>query len=67
MPADGNPKDFQPIRLYKHKAVGGSGTGLAMLRAAGIDDAISTVPAFLKAIAQHRDWTREERAQRIPV
>jgi len=53
---------------YKHcKAVGGSGTGLAMLRAAGIDDAISTVPAFLKAIAQHRDWTREERAQRIPV
>lgn len=53
---------------YKHcKAVGGSGTGLAMLRAAGIDDAISTVPAFLKAVAQHRDWTREERAQRIPV
>jgi len=53
---------------YKHcKAVGGSGTGLAMLRAAGIDDAISTVPAFLQAIAQHRDWTREERAQRIPV
>ena len=38
-----------------------------MLRAAGIDDAISTVPAFLQAIAQHRDWTREERAQRIPV
>jgi catalase len=53
---------------YKHcKAVGGSGTGLAMLRAAGIDDAISTVPAFLKAVAQHRDWTREERARRIPV
>jgi catalase len=53
---------------YKHcKAVGGSGTGLAMLRAAGIDDAISTVPAFLPAVAQHRDWTREERAQRIPV
>jgi len=53
---------------YKHcKAVGGSSTGLAMLRAAGIDDAISTVPAFLQAIAQHRDWTREERAQRIPV
>ena len=53
---------------YKHcKAVGGNGTGLAMLRAAGIDDAISTVPAFLQAIAQHRDWTREERAQRIPV
>jgi len=53
---------------YKHcKAVGGSGTGLAMLRAAGIDDAISAVPAFLKAIAQHRDWTREERAQKIPV
>ena len=53
---------------YKHcKAVGGNGTGLAMLRAAGIDDAISTVPAFLQAIAQHRDWTREERARRIPV
>ena len=53
---------------YKHcKAVGGNGTGLAMLRAAGIDDAISTVPAFLQAIAQHRDWTREEREQRIPV
>jgi catalase len=53
---------------YKHcKAVGGNGTGLAMLRSAGLDDAISAVPAFLKAIAQHRDWTREERAQKIPV
>ena len=53
---------------YKHcKAVGGGGTGLAMLRAAGIEDAIATVPAFVKAIAQHRDWAREERAQKIPV
>jgi catalase len=53
---------------YKHcKAVGGGGPGLAMLRTAGIDDALTTVPGFLKAIAQHRDWTREERAQKIPV
>lgn len=53
---------------YEHcKAVGGSGSGLAMLRAAGLDGAIGTVPAFLKAIAQHRDWTREEQAQRIAV
>ena len=53
---------------YKHcKAVGGGGTGVAMLKASGITDAITMVPAFLKAIAQHRDWSREERAQRIPV
>ena len=53
---------------YKHcKAVGGGGTGLAMLKASGITDAITTVPAFLKATGQHRDWSREERAQRIPV
>jgi catalase len=53
---------------YKHcKAVGGSGSGLAMLRAAGLEDAIGTVPAFLQAIARHRDWTREEQAQRIAV
>ena len=53
---------------YKHcKAVGGGGTGLAMLKTAGIDDALTTVPAFMKAIAQHRDWTREARAQKIPV
>ena len=53
---------------YKHcKAVGGSDTGLALLRTLGVDDPIATTPAFLKAIAQHRDWTREERAQRIPV
>jgi catalase len=53
---------------YKHcKAVGGGGTGVAMLKASGITDAITTVPAFLKATAQHRDWSREERAQRIPV
>ena len=38
-----------------------------MLKASGITDAIAMVPAFLKAIAQHRDWSREERAQRIPV
>jgi hypothetical protein len=49
---------------YKHcKAVGGGGSGLAMLRAASLDDAIGTVPAFLKAIAQHRGWAREEQAQ----
>jgi catalase len=53
---------------YKHcKAVGGGGTGLAMLKTAGIDDAITTVPAFVKAIAQHRDWTREARVQKIPA
>jgi catalase len=53
---------------YKHcKAVGGGGTGVAMLKASGITDAITTVPAFLKATAQHRDWSREERAQPIPV
>jgi catalase len=53
---------------YKHcKAVGGAGTGLAMLKAAGIEDAISSVPAFLKAMAQHRDWAREKRAQQIPA
>jgi len=53
---------------YKHcKAVGGGGTGLAMLKASGITDPIATVPAFLKAIAQHRDWSREERAQGIPA
>jgi catalase len=53
---------------YMHcKAVGGGGTGVAMLKASGITDAITTVPAFLKATAQHRDWSREERAQRIPV
>ncbi|MEX2221617.1 MAG: catalase [Candidatus Rokuibacteriota bacterium] len=53
---------------YKHcKAVGGSGTGLDMLRAAGIDDAVGAIPEFMKAIAEHRDWGREERAQRIPA
>jgi len=38
-----------------------------MLKASGITDPIATVPAFLKAIAQHRDWSREERAQGIPA
>lgn len=53
---------------YKHcKAVGGGGTALAMLRSAGIEDPITAVPAFLKAIAQHRDWSRQQRAMQIAV
>jgi len=38
-----------------------------MLKASGITDAITPVPAVPKAIAQHRDWSREERAQGIPA
>ena len=53
---------------YKHcKAVGGGGTGVAMLKASGITDAITMVPAFLKAIAQHRDGRGLVRALGIPV
>jgi catalase len=63
---------------YKHcKAIAASGTGLALLEAAGIDARDVTTQregvnsqmadAFLKAIAQHRDWSRETKAQAIPA
>jgi catalase len=63
---------------YKHcKAIAASGTGMALVEAAQIDardvlaraegvDAQLTGP-FVKAIAQHRDWTRESRVQAIPA
>ena len=63
---------------YKHcKAIAASGTGLALLEAAGIDARDVTTrregvnsqmaEAFIKAITQHRDWSRETKAQAIPA
>jgi catalase len=63
---------------YKHcKAIAASGTGLALLEAAGIEardvmtrrEGVNSqmAEAFIKAIAQHRDWTRETKAQAIPA
>jgi len=63
---------------YKHcKAIAASGTGLAVLEAAEIDaqDVLTRregvtaqmAEAFLKAIAQHRDWSRETKAQKVPA
>jgi catalase len=62
---------------YKHcKAIAASGTGLAVVEAAGVDpkDVLTRreangklSAAFIKAIAQHRDWAREARAQRVPA
>jgi catalase len=63
---------------YKHcKAVAASGTGLAVLKAAGIDaqDVLTSgetvnaplAEAFIRAIAQHRDWSRERKALHVPV
>ncbi|HTI53921.1 MAG TPA: DJ-1/PfpI family protein, partial [Verrucomicrobiae bacterium] len=62
---------------YKHcKAIAASGTGLAVVEAAGMDakDVLTRgeangqlSAAFIKAIAQHRDWAREARAQRVPA
>ena len=62
---------------YKHcKAIAASGTGLAVVAAAGVDakDVLTRREAdgqlslaFVKAIAQHRDWAREARAQRVPA
>ena len=62
---------------YKHcKAIAASGTGLAVVEAAGVDakDVLTRreangqlSAAFVKAIAQHRDWAREARAQRVPA
>ena len=62
---------------YKHcKAIAASGTGQALLETAGVDvkDALvrreangQLAAAFVKAIAQHRDWAREARAQSVPA
>ncbi len=63
---------------YKHcKAVAASGTGLAVLEAAGVDAAdvlarregvnAQLTGAFVEAIAQHRDWGREAKAQNVPA
>jgi len=63
---------------YKHcKAVAASGTGLAVLEAAGVDarDVLARregvnaqlTGAFIEAIAQHRDWGREAKAQNVPA
>jgi Catalase/C-terminal domain found in long catalases len=63
---------------YKHcKAIAASGTGLALLEAAGIDarDVVTRregvdsqmADAFIRSIAQHRDWSRETKAQAIPA
>jgi catalase len=61
---------------YKHcKAIAATGTGLAILEAAGVDarDVLSRqegvdaqlTGAFIEAIAQHRDWGREAKAQTV--
>ena len=63
---------------YKHcKAIAASGTGLAVLEAAGVDvrEVLTRregangqlTAAFIKAIAQHRDWSREAKAQTVPA
>jgi catalase len=63
---------------YKHcKAIAASGTGPALLEAAGIDtrdvvtrrEGVNTgmAGAFIQAIAQHRDWSRESKGQTIPA
>ena len=63
---------------YKHcKAIAASGTGLTVLEAAGVPAAdvvtrregvnAELTGAFVKAIARHRDWQREAKAQQIPV
>jgi len=63
---------------YKHcKALAATGTGLGLLEAAQIDpkDVLTRregvdaqmAGAFIKAIAQHRDWSRESKAQNVPA
>ena len=63
---------------YKHcKAIAATGTGLAVLEAAGVDGREvltrregangQLTSAFIKAIAQHRDWSREAKAQTVPA
>jgi catalase len=63
---------------YKHcKAIAATGTGLAVLEAAGVDarEVLTRregangqlTGAFIKAIAQHRDWSREAKAQTVPA
>jgi len=62
---------------YKHcKAIAASGTGLALVEAAGVDARdVLTRPeadgqltaAFVKAIARHRDWSREAKARNVPA
>jgi catalase len=61
---------------FKHcKAIAASGTGLAVLEAAQLDaeDVLTRregvnaqmARAFIEAIAQHRDWSRESKARHI--
>ncbi len=62
---------------YKHcKAIAASGTGVALVEAAGVDtkdvlprrDADGQLAAaFVKAIARHRDWSREAKARTVPA
>jgi catalase len=63
---------------YKHcKAIATHGTGIKVLEAAAIDVAdvliggegvnAQLTEAFIKAIAQHRDWRRERKAQNVPA
>src|SRR5690242_4554154 len=60
---------------YKHcKAIAASGTGRAVVEAAGLDiqDVLTRgdangqlAAAFVKAIARHRDWSREAKARTV--
>ena len=60
---------------YKHcKAIAASGTGVALVEAAGVDakDVLTRrdadgqlAAAFVKAIARHRDWSREAKARTV--
>jgi catalase len=62
---------------YKHcKAIAASGTGVALVEAAGVDtkDVLTRrdadgqlAAAFVKAIARHRDWSREAKARTVPA
>jgi catalase len=63
---------------FKHcKAIAASGTGLAVLEAAQLDakDVLTRregvnaqmAGAFIEAIAQHRDWSRESKARHVPA
>jgi catalase len=63
---------------YKHcKALAASGTGIAVLEAAqaNTQDLLSRregvnvqmAEAFIRSIAQHRDWSREPQAQAMPA
>jgi catalase len=63
---------------YKHcKALAASGSGRAVAEAAAIDvqDVLTgdngvdgqLTDAFLAAIARHRDWARESKAESVPA